>query len=530
MGIGDWGLGIGDWAQSPIPNPQSPIPILWTDSRYYLQAEKELNKEWQMIPLENSESDLKNFIVKNLDQNTKIALNYRNFSVTGLNLIREFLKCKNHNVIIVNDDTNVDNQIILKEVSLQDSSNLKSVFVHDEKYCGMSTLEKFKLISENFDKFYFQKIESSKTSNNYAIIFNKLDEIAWLSNLRGSDIPHNPVFFSYAILYLNKDSENVYLDLYLNTEITSSKNILSDIPSEYFSENRINLKSLENFYSDLENFKLGEDKETKILLDKNSANYLIFEKISSTGLKYYLLESNIVEHLKSLKNDTELEGIRKSHIRDGAAIVRYLSWLENQLLVKNNKVTELEGAEKLNNLRKENELFIEESFDTISSSGDNSAVIHYKSEKNTCKFINPNEIYLLDSGGQYLDGTTDTTRTVHFTSPTDYEKEMYTRILLGNLSIEKLLLNKNKKLTGANIDSIARQYLWQVGEDYGHGTGHGIGHFLNVHEGPQSISPRSTIPLQHGMVTSNEPGFYLKGNFGIRIENVLLTLQHHSKF
>lgn len=507
--------------------------ILWTDSRYYLQAEKELNKDWKMIPLENSDFDLKNFLLNNFDNKAQIAVNFKCFNVTGLNLVREFLKSKNHSVSILNDDKNIDEYIVPKEISSEYSHLSKKKFIHDIKYSGMSTKEKFKLISENFEKFYSQKIESFTNSNNYILIFNKLDEIAWLTNLRGSDISHNPVFYSYGILYVKKDLQELSFDLYLNSEINNSgadsKNMLEAIPFEYFTENKINLKSLENFYSDLENLKLRQDKETIILLDKNSANYFIFQKILSAGLKYYLLDSNIIENLKSLKNPTELDGIRKSHIRDGSAIVRYLSWLENELVVKNNKITELQGSEKLYSLRKENELFIEESFDTISSSGDNSAVIHYKPEKDTCKYINPAEIYLLDSGGQYLDGTTDTTRTVHFSSPTDFEKEMYTRVLLGNLSLEKLLINKNKKLTGANIDTIARQYLWRVGEDYGHGTGHGIGHFLNVHEGPQSISSKSSVPLKHGMVTSNEPGFYLKGKFGIRIENVLLTLQHKTK-
>lgn len=227
---------------------------------------------------------------------------------------------------------------------------------------------------------------------------------------------------------------------------------------------------------------------------------------------------------KAVKNEVELEGMRQCHIRDGAAISEYFAWLEDQLLNKKATLDEVDGADKLEAIRKKHDRFMGLSFDTISSTGPNAAVIHYKPEKGACSVIDPKAIYLCDSGAQYHDGTTDTTRTLHFTEPTEMEKKAYTLVLKGNIALERVKFPKGT--TGFALDAIARQFLWAEGLDYRHGTGHGVGSFLNVHEGPIGIGTRvqySEVSLAVGNVISDEPGYYEDGKFGIRIENMVMV-------
>jgi Xaa-Pro aminopeptidase len=224
-----------------------------------------------------------------------------------------------------------------------------------------------------------------------------------------------------------------------------------------------------------------------------------------------------------VKNVTELEGFRQSHIRDGAALARYFSWLEEQL--KNGVVlNESQGSDQLEKFRSELDLFQGLSFTTISSTGPNGAIIHYKPDPNDCDIIKKDQIYLCDSGGQFLDGTTDVTRTWHFGTPTDEEKRAFTRVLQGHIAIDTSIFPTGT--TGFIIDAFARRALWQDGLDFRHGTGHGVGHFLNVHEGPHGIGTRIILnnsPLKAGMTVSNEPGYYADGRFGIRIESIVLV-------
>jgi Xaa-Pro aminopeptidase len=226
-----------------------------------------------------------------------------------------------------------------------------------------------------------------------------------------------------------------------------------------------------------------------------------------------------IEEAKAVKNETEREGMRKCHIRDGVALIKYFSWLEEELK-KGAELDEVQAADKLEEFRKVGENFMGLSFDTISSTGPNAAVIHYKPEPGSCSKIDPNAVYLCDSGAQYLDGTTDTTRTLHFGEPTEMEKKAYTLVLKGMIALGNVVFPKGT--SGYALDVLARQFLWSEGLDYRHGTGHGVGSFLNVHEGPIGIGTRlqySEVPLAPGMVLSDEPGYYEDGNFGIRIES-----------
>jgi Xaa-Pro aminopeptidase len=227
--------------------------------------------------------------------------------------------------------------------------------------------------------------------------------------------------------------------------------------------------------------------------------------------------------MKAIKNDTELEGFRQCHIRDGAALVRYFAWLEEQLN-QGVELNESQGADQLEKFRSEQDLFKGLSFDTISSTGPNGAIIHYSPDPKDCAVIKKDQVYLCDSGAQFWDGTTDTTRTWHFGTPTDEEKRAATRVLQGHIAIDKAVFPNGT--TGYILDAFARRALWEDGLDYRHGTGHGVGHFLNVHEGPQGIGVRiayNSTALKPGMTLSNEPGYYADGKFGVRIENIVLV-------
>ncbi len=227
---------------------------------------------------------------------------------------------------------------------------------------------------------------------------------------------------------------------------------------------------------------------------------------------------------KAIKNAAELEGMRECHIRDGASLSEYFAWLEEELIVKKTKLDEVQGADKLEDIRSKKDRFVGLSFDTISSTGPNAAVIHYKPERGNCSIIDPTAVYLCDSGAQYLDGTTDTTRTLHFGKPTDMEVKAYTLVLKGVIAIDRAVFPKGT--SGFALDTLARQFLWREGLDYRHGTGHGVGSYLNVHEGPIGIGTRvqyTEVPLSIGNVLSDEPGYYEDGKFGIRIENMVMA-------
>mmetsp|Transcript_30190 Transcript_30190/g.29865 ORF Transcript_30190/g.29865 Transcript_30190/m.29865 type:complete len:343 (-) Transcript_30190:34-1062(-) len=237
-------------------------------------------------------------------------------------------------------------------------------------------------------------------------------------------------------------------------------------------------------------------------------------------------KESIITNLKAIKNSTEIQGFRNSHIRDGVAVCKYLAWLGKEL-EDGHIHNEYEAALKLNQYRSEEDLNMGLSFANISCSGPNASFIHYHPEPDNSSEIKKDQIYLLDSGGQYLDGTIDTTRTVHYGNPTDWEKECYTRVLLGNLDLERVVWPYGTwGISGADLDILARRRLWKKGLDFQHGTGHGVGHYLNVHEGPQGISRARKIQLEEGMNVTNEPGYYEKGNFGIRIENVMFVAKH----
>ncbi|KAF9986386.1 hypothetical protein BGZ65_007811 [Modicella reniformis] len=349
--------------------------------------------------------------------------------------------------------------------------------------------------------------ELEKKTGIAGCVISSLDEIAWLFNMRGSDVHCNPVFFAYAIVTQHDTL------LYLQQE-SVSKEVREHLGSA------VQIKSYEAIYDDLK--VLSEtlwDKEQGILLG-TSANLALSMAL---GKENVLGARSPIMDAKAIKNETEMEGMRSCHLRDAAAVINYFAWLEEQL---NNgaELDEADGAERLQHFRAEQERFVGPSFDTISSTGPNGAIIHYKPEKPTAARIDPSQIYLCDSGAQYLDGTTDITRTLHFQTPTDHEKRCFTRVLQGHIAIDSIVFPHGT--TGYLLDILSRRALWSDGLDFRHGTGHGVGAFLNVHEGPQGCGPRlayNEVALVPGMTLTNEPGYYEDGRFGIRIENVLLV-------
>tara|TARA_Y100000590_G_C15743481_1_gene1021154 strand:- start:4519 stop:6285 length:1767 start_codon:yes stop_codon:yes gene_type:complete len=463
------------------------IAAIFVDGRYVLQANKEVNKKYFTIQhLKNLKIWLKN----NLHKKMIIGLNPQFHSKIELELIKKItykLKAK----IKFLEENPID-KLWINQPKIPASQ----AFIHLLKYSGKSTEQKIKLVQTNL----------RKNKCDYFLL-TSLDSIAWLLNIRGNDIPYTPVNLSYALI-----SKNNKIDLFIN--LKKIKNV------------KFKLKKFVNFYSleSINNFFENFFKNSTIGIDKIRSPYFFEKKIKEKSLKIKYIDDPCVD-LKSVKNLTELNGARKANIRDGVSFTKFLFWLKN--LKDLNKIDERKASEKLLSLRKKNNLFFSLSFETISALNKNSALPHYKiTNKSNLKF-KKNSIYLIDSGAQYFDGTTDMTRTIIFGKPSKEQKDRFSRVLKGHISVAKSIFKKDT--LGSSLDPLARKSLKKINCDYEHGTGHGIGSFLSVHEGPQSISKFKKLKeakLKEGMIISNEPGFYKRGKYGIRIENLIVVKRH----
>jgi Xaa-Pro aminopeptidase len=377
------------------------------------------------------------------------------------------------------------------------------------EFTGKSCLDKYKEIKDKIEKEMKNKLEEKDKKNftKKRYLISKLDCLAWTLNLRGQDISYNPLFFSYGLLYFTEN--DYYFHLFSDKDKFNKPEIES-----YLKENKITLFDYNEIIPEL----LKNDENTLTIADKSSTNYKMYNLIFSNKHPNTIsLEINIIEHIKCIKNPIEISGYKKSNIRDCVALLKFFSWMEQELITKQRTdLNEYEIGLQSKKFREEQELFMGESFAPICAAGPNAAIIHYSQNENLHSDMSLSQLILCDTGGQYKDGTTDITRTVHFGNAKDKEKEMYTRVLLGNLSLERLIFKKGSTLR--NLDSVPRSFLMQVGEDYKHGTSHGVGHFLNVHEGPRGY------PLNEGNVITNEPGYYEENSFGIRIENSVLVV------
>ena len=320
---------------------------------------------------------------------------------------------------------------------------------------------------------------------------------AWLLNIRGRDTKYTPIPYSYILIDKNKNIK-FFCDL---------KKISSTLKKSFKKVEFLDIKNCSKI--------LSEIKRKKFIIDKNSCSYF-FENIINKNNKI-LNFNDPIYFFKAIKKKQEIENIKKAHIYDGVALTKYLFWIKKNFDKK--KITEISASQKLFNFRKKNKRFKFLSFPTISGTGPNGAIIHYKATRETNRKLKKGDIYLVDSGGQYEFGTTDVTRTISLKNSNKRVKDIFTRVLKGHIAVANFKLKKNT--SGAEIDSTARKYLKQIGLNYEHGTGHGVGYFLNVHEGPHAISKRNKINFHEGMIVSNEPGYYEKNKFGIRIENLI---------
>ncbi len=353
-----------------------------------------------------------------------------------------------------------------------------------------------KVVGEGVNSKIKRLIQILKKDGSDHIFISAPENVAWLLNIRGRDNPFSPI--PNCRIILNNKGEVSFF-----SEIKSTSNIKKEnfVRISFYHKNQI-----EDFLSRL--------NAKKIIIDRNSCS-VFFEnlinskfKISKVGDPLYLM--------KSLKNKVEINNIVKSHIHDGVAVTKFLYWIKKN---QKKKISEIGAEKKLESFRKRNKNYLFPSFNTISATGKNGSIIHYRASTKTCREIKHNDIYLCDSGGQYSYGTTDVTRTIAFKEQPKNIKDTFTRVLKGHIAV--VCANVSKQKTGSNIDKLARKYLREVKKDFNHGTGHGVGYFLNVHEGPQSISKNNNVLLKEGMVLSNEPGFYLQGKYGIRIENLM---------
>ena len=331
------------------------------------------------------------------------------------------------------------------------------------------------------------------------------ENCAWLLNIRGFDSEFSPLPHCHILIDCNKN-----ILFFADLRKTSIK----------FKNKFKNIKFIDiDFLSKI----LSEISYKKFIIDKNTCS-IFFENLISTKNKI-LEKKDPIYFFKSIKTNSEIKNIQKAHIADGLALTRYLFWLKKNFYKR--KITEISASQKLSNFRNKNKDYLFPSFPTISGTGPNGAIIHYRASKRTNLQIKKGDIYLVDSGGQYKFGTTDVTRTISLKNSDKRIKNIFTRVLKGHIAVANFNLKKNT--TGAQIDKEARKFLKKIGLDYEHGTGHGVGYFLNVHEGPQSISKNNETNLYEGMIISNEPGYYEKNNFGIRIENLIYVKKKKNK-
>lgn len=453
---------------------------LWTDGRYHLQADKEVDSTlWTVMKYQASGvPSWSEWIKQSITDPKIIGFDPKLMSTEDVD--PKWTSIEQNIVDMVK-------RLLNHKDPMTDSNKL---FILDETFSGESYRSK---------RARLMKELGEDTS----MIVSDLCEIAWLLNLRGSDIECTPVF--YAFMIVHPESTWLFVDL--------AK--LTDEVSEYLRVNKITVAPYEAFYHEL-----SVTSNRRMVYDKNNSNYLIHKYID--GEIVTIQRTSPIEMMKALKNPVEQKGFRACHIRDGLAKTKFLAWLSNQMELKTD-LNEVTVATQLESFRKQDPKFLGLSFPTISSVGPNAAVIHYQPSADTCSKLVPG-IYLCDSGAQYLDGTTDVTRTVCYGEPTREEIEAYTMVLKGHIDVGMAKFPQGT--TGSHLDVLARRYLWADGKDYCHSTGHGVGHCSNVHESPPYIGKRNlAVPLAPGMVVSNEPGFYKDGEFGIRIESLIMVMK-----
>ena len=441
---------------------------LFVDGRYTIQADKESGKIFKIVSYDK-------IVNCNLFKNLTLGVDPKIF--TSQQIKRYFSK---HNKVKIIKENLID------QVYKEKSFFHKPFFSIEDNIVGESYEAKLLKIKKYLNK------------NNSDLMFITAPEnVAWLLNIRGFDNPNSPIPNCHLLI----DKKN---NPYLICEKKKAKKII--LEKKIRKKQVIEFKNFEKLIEDL--------KGSKIIIDYKTCS-LFFENVLKKKFKI-LKKEDPIYFFKSIKSNEEIKNMISSHIIDGAALTKFLYWIK----IKNKKkITEYEAQKKLEYFRKKNKKYLYPSFNTIAGTGSNGAIVHYRATKNNSKNIKKSDIFLCDSGGQYKYGTTDVTRTICFSKPKKRIKNIFTRVLKGHIAVFQSDLTKYK--TGKDIDIRARKFLKKINLDYAHGTGHGVGFFLNVHEGPQSISKFNKNNIQEGMILSNEPGFYKKNDFGIRIENLV---------
>ena len=441
---------------------------LFTDGRYTIQSRIESGK---------------NFKIHGFDKLVDCSL-FKNL-ILGVDP-KLFTKTQIKNYFLKNNKIKFIDNNLIDEIKTQKQNQAIPFFSLNKKITGQSTNSKIDTISK-----YLKKNKSDY------IFISAPENVAWILNIRGGDGPNSPMPNSRLIISKSKK-------ILLISKIEKCKKLIQN-------------KTIKR------NQFLDIDDLPKIILKLKGKNFIIddkscsifYENLIKSKFKIKKKEDPIY-HLKAIKNRTEIKNMVDAHILDGVALTKFLYWIKK---INKKKITEVEAIEKLENFRKKNKNYLFPSFDTIAGSGANGAIVHYRAKKRNCKIIDKKDIFLCDSGGQYKYGTTDVTRTICFSKQKQSIKNIFTKVLKGHIAVATT--NINKHYTGKKIDKRARKFLNKSNLDYAHGTGHGVGFFLNVHEGPQSITKTNTVKIKEGMILSNEPGYYKTNKYGIRIENLV---------
>ena len=460
---------------------------LFVDGRYTLQAKAEINKNFEICEIPKIKP---HYILKNLNKKITLGFDPKLFTSSTLkNIISNSLikpKPINNNLI----------DIIWKN---KKKINNNKFYILEEKYHGENYLNKISKVCK------FLKLKDI-----HYLLTTATENISWLLNIRGSDALYSPL--TNGKILFNKNGKIIFF--------TNIKKITPQI-KKAFKKKVIFIKE-ELFVN-----YLRKIKNSKILIDKKTCSFYYEKNIHSSN-KLIDIEDPIYL-LKAIKNKTEISNAKIAHLFDGIALTKFIFWLKNNY--KKTKITEISAQNKLENYKKQNKDFLYPSFSTISGFAANGAIVHYRSSHKTSKTIKGNNLYLLDSGSQYFYGTTDVTRTIAIGEISNFKKKIYSNVLKGHIAVA--LYKINKSTLGKHIDRVARAPLLKLSHNYSHGTGHGVGYFLNVHEGPQGLSPFNDHKILPGMILSNEPGFYKENDFGIRIENLIYCEKingNHSKF
>ncbi len=473
---------------------------MWTDGRYFIQAENQMKGTGVTLyrMMEAGVPTISEYLKTNMKAGQTLGFDGR---VIATSIGEDLEKKLSANGVTLKIDKDLADEVWTDRPSLP----CHDMYVIPDELCGKSFSEKLSQVRS--------KMEEYGTTFH---LLSKLDDIMWLTNLRGNDVECNPVALSYAIITM-KDF----------TLFVQSKELTEEVKS-YCEKSGITLKDYHELFSFIESVKATGD----ILFDKRNTNFLTFKALSAKAAEAGVSlrnEKDPTEILKACKNETELRNIREVYLRDSAKLTEFIYWVKSN--VGKIPMTEYSAAMKLDSMRATLPGFIELSFPTISAYNANAAMAHYEATKDNCAEVKPEGMLLVDSGGTYMGGTTDVTRTIVVGPVSDEIKRNYTATVMGMLRLAGAQFLEG--CTGKNVDILARKPLWDLGIDYKHGTGHGIGYILNVHEGPQNIRWRFTpgqneAALMPGMIVSDEPGVYIQDGYGIRIENILEVVERES--